>query len=99
MAKRAHLTEQPVIKALTRTPTIAGVSYSFWAMMLLISTGGIVILKSFSWFFGLLIGLYLLGRIIARYDVLLMDIIIAKLSECPNTRNDSYWGCKSYEPW
>jgi len=69
--KRQQLHEQPVIKAMTRVPSIGGVSYSYWAMMLLISTSGIVVLKSFTWFFGLLAGLYLVGRMIARYDIFL----------------------------
>jgi type IV secretory pathway VirB3-like protein len=99
MHKRPTLIEQPVIKAMTRVPTIGGVTYSYWAMMLLISTGGIVILKSFLWAIGLLAICYVLGRMIARYDIFLMDIIVTKLSECPSTRNDNYWGCKSYEPW
>ncbi len=99
MFKRPALGNQPVIKAMTRVPTIGGISYSYWGMMLLISTAGIVVLKSFTWFFGLLVGLYVLGRIIARYDVFVMDILITKLSECPSLRNDSYWGCRSYEPW
>lgn len=99
MLKRPNLTEQPVIKAMTRVPTIGGITYSYWAMMLLISTAGIVVLKSFTWFFGLLAGLYLVGRVIARYDLFFMDILITKLAECPSTQNDGYWGCKSYEPW
>lgn len=97
--KRAALNEQPVIKAITRMPTIGGIGYSYWAMMLLISTSGIVILKSFLSAFGLLAVCYFLGRMIARYDIFLMDIFITKLSECPSTRNDHYWGCRSYEPW
>lgn len=99
MLKRPQLQEQQVIKAMTRVPSIGGVSYSYWAMMLLISTSGIVVLKSFVWFFGLLVGLYIVGRLIARYDIFLMDIVITKLSECPSNPNDNYWGCKSYEPW
>lgn len=96
---RNHLNEQPVIKAMNRAPMIAGITYPYWGMMLLISTAGIVVLKSFTWFFGLLITLYFAGRLLAKYDVFFMDVLITKLSECPSTRNDHYWGCKSYEPW
>lgn len=99
MSKRPNLIEQPIIRAMTRLPMIGGVTYSYWAMMFLISTSGIVILKSFTWFFGLLVGLYLLGRLLSRYDPLFMNILTTKLSECPALQNDAYWGCKSYEPW
>lgn len=99
MLKRSRLKEHVVIKAMTRIPNIGGVSYSYWAMMLLISTSGIVVLKSFVCFFGLLAALYILGRFIARYDSFLMDIVITKLAECPSNPNDNYWSCKSYEPW
>lgn len=99
MLKRSQLKEQVVIKAMTRIPSIGGISYSYWAMMLLISTSGIVVVKSFFWFFGLLAVFYIVGRFIARHDIFLMDIVITKLSECPSNPNDGYWGCKSYEPW
>ena len=72
--KRQQLKEQPVIKAMTRVPTIGGVPYSYWATMLLVSTGGIVVLKSFLWFFGLALVLYVLGRLVARYDIFLTDM-------------------------
>ncbi|MDF3055150.1 MAG: type secretion protein [Gammaproteobacteria bacterium] len=99
MFKRHLLTEQPIIRAMTRSPTIGGVAYTYWGMMFLISVSAIVIFKSFTWFFILLVLLYLVGRAISRYDVLFMDIVLTKLSECPSTQNDDYWGCKSYEPW
>lgn len=99
MTQRSSLNQQPIIKAMTRIPTIWGIPYSFWAIMLLISTAGIVILKSFLWFLGLFVGFYFLGRLIARHDVFLVDILITKLTHCPTTQNDSYWGCKSYDPW
>lgn len=99
MSRRAQLTEQPIIRALTRVPMLAGVTYPWWGMMLLISTGGIVILKSFTWFFLLLTCLYGLGRFVCRYDVFFMDILMTRLSECPHVRNEAYWGCNSYEPW
>ena len=96
---RTQLNHQPVIKAMNRAPMIAGVTYPYWGIMLLISTAGIVVLKSFTWFFGLFISLYLVGRFLAKYDVFFMDVIITRLTECPSTQNDRYWGCKSYEPW
>lgn len=99
MFKRPLLEEQPIIRVMTRFPTIGGVTYSYWGMMFLISASAIIVFKSFTWFFILLITLYLLGRAISRYEVLFMNIIITKLSECPSTRNDDYWRCKSYEPW
>jgi type IV secretory pathway VirB3-like protein len=96
---RTQLKEQPVIKAMNRAPMIAGVTYPYWGIMLLISTAGIVVLKSFTWFFAFFIILYFTGRLLAKYDVFFMDVIITKLTECPSTQNDDYWGCKSYEPW
>lgn len=99
MKRRSQLKEQPVIRAMTRTPTIGGITYSFWGMMFLISTSAIVIFKSFIGFFILLSSLYFIGRIISRYEVLFMNLIITKLTECPSNRNDGFWGCKSYEPW
>lgn len=99
MFKRSQLERQPVFRAMTRVPTIAGVTYSYWGMMMLVSTSGIVVLKSFTWFFILLAVTYFAGRIISRYDIFFMNIIITRLSECPRVENDKYWGCKSYEPW
>ena len=99
MFKRPHLKEQSIIRAMTRVPTIGGITYSFWGSMFLISVSAIVIFKSFTWFFILLGSLYVVGRIISRYEVLFMNIIITKLSECPHTPNEVYWRCKSYEPW
>ncbi len=99
MFKRPQLIEQPIIRAMTRTPTIAGITYPFWGCMFLVSMSAIVVFKSFTWFFILLGSLYLAGRIISRYEILFMNIIITKLSECPSTPNDGYWQCKSYEPW
>lgn len=99
MLRRAQLDEQPIFKAMTRVPTIAGVTYSYWGMMMLVSTSGIVVLKSFTWFFILLAVSYFVGRVISRYDVFFMNVIITRLAECPRIQNDGYWGCKSYEPW
>ena len=99
MYKRSQLKEQPIIRAMTRTPTIGGITYSFWGCMFLVSISAIVIFKSFTWFFILLGCLYVIGRIISRYEVLFMNIIITRLSECQRNPNDSYWQCKSYEPW
>lgn len=99
MIKRLQLKEQPIIRAMTRVPTIGGITYSFWGCMFLVSISAIVLFKSFTWFFILLGGLYAIGRIISRHDILFMNIVMTKLSECPSTRNDAYWKCKSYEPW
>lgn len=99
MPKRLQLKEHIVIKAMTRIPTIGGISYSYLGIMLLISTSAIVVLKSFMWFFSLFVLFYIAGRFIAYYDIFLVDIVITKLSECPSNPNDNYWGCKSYEPW
>ena len=99
MPKRINLEHQPIYRAMTRVPTIGGITYSFWGMMFLISTSAIVVFKSFTGFFVLLGGLYVIGRILSRYDVFFMNIIVTKLSECPSNRNDGFWGCKSYEPW
>lgn len=99
MFKRPSLIEQPIIGAMTRSPTIGGIAYAYWGIMFLISVSAIVIFKSFTWFFILFVTLYLLGRAISRHDVLFMNIIITKLAECPSTQNEDYWGCRSYEPW
>jgi|GEM_PF-4064319 len=99
MFRRAQLTEQPIIRAMTRVPTIAGITYSFWGIMFLVSISAIVIFKSFIGFFILLSALYVAGRLISRHEVLFMNIIMTKLAECPSIPNQSYWGCKSYEPW
>jgi type IV secretory pathway VirB3-like protein len=97
--KRSQLGEQPIIRAMTRVPTVGGITYAFWGMMFLISISAIVIFKSFTGFFILLSVLYVAGRAISRYEVLFMNIIITRLTECPVTPNQNYWGCKSYEPW
>ena len=99
MFKRARLREQPIIRAMTRVPTIGGITYPFWGSMFLISVSAIVVFKSFTWFFILLGSLYIIGRVISYYEVLFMNIVVTKLSECPQLRNTSYWQCKSYEPW
>lgn len=99
MFKRPQLKEQPIFRAITRVPTIAGVTYSYWGMMMLVSTSGIVILKSFTWFFIFLAVCYLIGRMISRYDIFFMNIIMTRLAECARVQNDTFWGCKSYEPW
>lgn len=99
MLRRHALKEQPIIRAMTRVPTIGGIPYPYWGMMFLISTSSIVVFKSFTGFFVLLAVLYVIGRLIARYDMMFMSLLMTKLSECPSGRNDDYWGCKSYDPW
>lgn len=99
MSGRLKLQTQPIIRAMTRVPTIGGITYPLWGMMLLISVSAIVVFKSLIGFFVLLATLYLVGRILSRYDVFFMNIIITQLSECPGTRNQGFWGCQSYEPW
>ena len=99
MLKRPLLIEQPIIRAMTRVPTIGGITDSFWGMMCLISVSAIVIFKTFMGCFMLLAVLYMIGRAISQYDLLFMNILMTRLSECPTLPNDHYWGCKSYDPF
>ena len=89
----------PLIHALTRQPTVLGITYNYFALMLVTCAVTTIATKwyVFSLFFAA--GLYVMGRWLTATDPQWLDGFILQNKNCRLQKNKNYWGCRSYAPW
>ena len=85
----------PLVKALTRAPTIVGVPYMYF-MFEMVATSVIFFathnLVNLLW----MIPLHLFGYVMTLKDDRIFEILFVKSSKCP-PRSRSFWNCDSYK--
>ena len=85
----------PLVKALTRAPTIVGVPYMYF-MFEMVATSVIFLathnLVNLLW----MIPLHLFGYVMTLKDDRIFEILFVKSSKCP-PRSRSFWNCDSYK--
>jgi len=85
----------PLVKALTRAPTIVGVPYMYF-MFEMVATSVIFLathnLVNLLW----MIPLHLFGYVMTLKDDRIFKILFVKSSKCP-PRSRSFWNCDSYK--
>lgn len=85
----------PLVKALTRAPTIVGVPYMYFMFegiatsVIFLATHNLVMLL---W----IIPFHLFGYVMTLRDDRIFEILYVKFSKCP-PRSRSFWGCDSYK--
>jgi type IV secretion system protein VirB3 len=85
----------PLVKALTRAPTIVGVPYMYFMLemvatsVIFLATHNLVMLL---W----MVPFHLFGYIMTLKDDRMFEVLFVKSSKCP-PRSRSFWGCDSYK--
>lgn len=85
----------PLVRALTRAPTIVGVPYMYF-MFEMVATSVIFLLAHNLLMLLWIIPFHLFGYVMTLKDDRIFEILLVKLSKCP-PRSRSFWGCDSYK--
>jgi type IV secretion system protein VirB3 len=85
----------PLVKALTRSPTIVGVPYMYF-MFEMVATS-VIFLATHNLFMLLwMIPFHLFGYVMTLEDDRIFEVLFIKSSKCP-PRSRKLWGCDSYK--
>lgn len=85
----------PLVKALTRSPTIVGVPYMYF-MFEMVATS-VIFLATHNLFMLLwMIPFHLFGYVMTLEDDRIFEVLFVKSSKCP-PRSRKLWGCDSYK--
>jgi type IV secretion system protein VirB3 len=93
----ANLPSDPIFKALTRPQMVAGVTYSYAVINLIVTIEGFIITKSF-WILALPILAHLAGVLACLDEPRLIDLWLGRVRLCPNVPNRAFWSANSYSP-
>lgn len=86
----------PLVKALTRPPTLFGVPYMFSMFNMVVAA--VVFLMTKNLFSGFLVfPIHALGYVLTLRDDRIFEIIRVKMTKCP-PRSQAVWGLDSYRP-
>jgi type IV secretion system protein VirB3 len=91
------LQSDPIFKALTRPQMVAGVTYPYAVINLIVTIEAFIITKSF-WTLGIPVILHLAGVLACLDEPRLVDLWLGKVRLCPNVPNRSFWASNSYAP-
>ena len=85
---------QPLVKALTRAPTLMGVPYLYFMFNGCLTS--VVFLVSHNLLMlGIAVPLHLLGYVLTMRDERIFEIVFVKTTKCP-PRSRALWGADSY---
>ena len=85
---------KPVVRALTKAPTLLGVPYGY-AMFVGVATAVVFLATKNLFSIGVALPLYAIGRILTVRDAEIFSILSVKSRKCP-PRSKSFWGSNSY---
>lgn len=80
----------PLVKALTRTPTIMGVPYGYFMFVGVVSAVTFLVSKNLL-LLSVSLPLYAVGRIAVARDPQIFEILMIRSRKCP-PRSRSFWG-------
>lgn len=89
----------PLIQVLTRPATVFGLTYNYFALMLVVCLAVTFITKWYLFSFCLSLCFYIVGRWLASHDPQWLDGFIVWRQRCKFQVNSKMWGCRSYAPW
>lgn len=89
------LVRDPLFVALTRPQMLAGVTYSFCILNLVICTEAFLIFRS-AWVLGLALVVHGAGWLACLKEPRIFDLWLVRVSRCPRVRNYRFWRCNSY---
>lgn len=92
-----RLASDPVFAALTRPQMIAGVTYPYMVLNLIVTLEAFLILRSF-WVLLVALAVHAVGYVGSLREPRFFDLWITRLQTCPRVRNFSFWGGNSYRP-
>ncbi len=85
----------PLVKALTRAPTIVGVPYMYF-MFEMVATSVIFLATHNLFNLFWMIPLHLFGYVMTLRDDRIFEVLFVRSSKCP-PRSREFWGCDSYK--
>ncbi|TAL37320.1 MAG: type VI secretion protein [Phenylobacterium sp.] len=92
-----RLASDPVFAALTRPQMIAGVTYPYMVLNMVVTAEAFLITRSF-WALGIAVVMHGVGYVGSLREPRFFDLWVTKLSSCPRVKNFSFWGGNSYQP-
>lgn len=93
----ARLMSDPIFSALARPQMIAGVTYSFAVLNLIVTLEAFLITRSF-WALTIALALHAVGYVGCLREPRFFDIWIARLRDAPRIPNFWFWRSNSYAP-
>ncbi len=93
----SRLISDPVFAALTRPQMIAGVTYPYAVLNLIVTAEAFLISRSF-WSLAIAVVLHAVGYVGSLREPRFFDLWMTKLRTCPRVRNFSFWQGNSYRP-
>jgi type IV secretion system protein VirB3 len=93
----ASLISDPIFKALTRPQMVAGVTYNYLVINLVVTIETFIISKSF-WTLALPVVIHLAGVLACLEEPRLVDLWLGRVRLCPNIPNRWFWTSNSYGP-
>jgi type IV secretion system protein VirB3 len=92
----AEIEVTPLVKALTRTPTLFGVPYMFSMFNMVVTAVVFLVTKNLLSGF-LILPIHAAGYVLTLRDDRIFEIIRVKMTKCP-PRSKALWGLDSYRP-
>ena len=89
----------PLIQVLTRPAMVFGLTYNYFALMLVVCLSVTFITKWYAFTFFLAVCLFMAGRWVAAHDPQWLDGFLVFRQRCKFQKNQKYWSCRSYAPW
>lgn len=93
----SRLASDPVFAALTRPQMIAGVTYPYMVLNLIVTLEVFLITRSF-WSLGIALLVHAVGYVGSLREPRFFDLWMTRLQTCPRVRNHGVWGGNSYRP-
>lgn len=89
----------PLFQALTRPAMVFGLTYNYFALLLVCSLSITFMTKWYLFSVVLTIGLYFLGRWLVAYDPHFLEGVVVLRQYCKYQRQQSILGYRTYAPW
>ena len=96
MVEDVEMEVTPLVKALTRTPTLFGVPYMYSMFNMVVTAVVFLLTKNLLSGF-LVFPIHALGYLLTLRDDKIFNIIRVKAAKCP-PRSKAVWGVNSYRP-
>ncbi|PZO71083.1 MAG: type VI secretion protein [Pelagerythrobacter marensis] len=91
------LRQDTLFVALTRPQLLAGVSYSWFVVNMVLALELFLIFRSW-WIMPAAALVHLAGMILSVREPRLLDLWLNRVRNCPRVRNYGLWNCNSYRP-
>jgi type IV secretion system protein VirB3 len=90
-----ELDRTPLFTALTRPQMFAGVTYNYFVINAVAAAELFLIFRS-PWVLLVALVLHGVGVLLCLREPRIVDLWLARVSQCPRVRNHNIWRCNSY---